>query len=241
MNRFRADWWRPLYLQIRYNSLVTFVLVGLAAWGLEQIAGAAWNRQGILGLLLAVLSTVIAVLLLRGAVWLFGRIRQDDASLPGASPPVRRGLILLYGREATAQEAIQHHRDRLDFIWFVLTEQTKSEFNTMRNHWWGRAAATPELVHDPYLPKETANAIERAVSHASVLGLSPDELICDVTGGTTAMTVGALQACCRTQITMQMVPAVSDPERRALRPLAPILIELDGCTDISGAMPATET
>lgn len=227
-----SQWLRRIYLEIRHNSIITFVLITLAAWLLEQLANLAtgqgtvqfWSQSNLLRLAVLVLATLLAVLLVRGGIALWRRLRQVD-QVVGIAPPQRRGLILLFGREATARKAIEHHRNQLEFIWFILTEQTKAEFDQLPANWWGRAVAIPELLLHPYRPEEIGQRIANTVEHAEALKLAPSDLICDVTGGTTAMTIGAFAACVRHDVQVQMVPALYDQARNALQPLPPILIE----------------
>ncbi|RIK39201.1 MAG: hypothetical protein DCC55_18805 [Chloroflexi bacterium] len=53
------------------------------------------------------------------------------------------------------------------------------------------------------------------LSHNSILTfvlVSLGELICDITGGTTAMTVGAFATCIRSGVAVQMMPGVFDKQ-----------------------------
>lgn len=232
-------WIRLIYLELSHNSLLTFVLVSLGAWLVERVANFVldnlglptaqrvieryWNPQSAVGLLIGIVATVLAVLLYRALIWLFRRIGYQRREI-GPQPPVRRGLIVLYGREVTARRAILHHRQRLEFIWFILTKQTKEEFDRLPAHWWGRAIAVQEIVLDPYKPAEASQAVENAVVHAEIHRVPVEELICDITGGTTAMTVGAFATCIRSGVAVQMVPGVFDKQRNAIEPLEPIEI-----------------
>jgi uncharacterized membrane protein len=165
------SWLRRVYLELTHNSLLTFVIVTLAAWLIERIANyfvdslgltslptmvnQFWNPQGIVGLIIGMIATVLAVLVVRLG---FGLLRRLNAETTGSGtlPPTQRGLILVYGREATARKAIDHHRASLDMIWFILTEQTEAEFNRLPPRWWGRAVAVQEKVLNPLKPDETA-------------------------------------------------------------------------------------
>ncbi|MEZ4683700.1 MAG: hypothetical protein R2932_56770 [Caldilineaceae bacterium] len=218
------DQLRLVYLQLRYDALLVFVIVNVITWFFTQQLGDYWDAKRYWSLLWAIVMPMAIVLLLRTVIWLARRLRNKPAAAVGQSPRVTRGLIVLYGRQEVVQMAIHHHRDRLEFVWFILTEQTNAEFEKLPAHWWGRAIGTPELVHDHYLPTETENAVERALSHAAVLGIDSQELTCDVTGGTKAMTVGAFTAALLHDLPLQMTPARHDQERRATAPLPPIAI-----------------
>lgn len=223
---------RRIYLEIRHNSIVTFILISLASWLVEQIANYStgqttiqfWSRQNLIRLIILLVGTLLIVLVMRGGVWLWNRIRSSTLSL-GTPPPQRRGLILIFGRESTARKAVEHHRDTLDFVWFILTEQTKIEFEKLPGNWWGKAVAVQEFLLNPYRPEEIGKIIENIVNHAESLRLEPEDLICDVTGGTTAMTIGAFAACIRKDVQVQMVPALYDQELKAIQALSPIIVD----------------
>jgi len=218
------SWLRTIYLQIRYNPLLSFVIGGLSAWALDQVAGQFFTRAGVFGIVAALVSVILTVLLYQVVLWAIRRLLPAPTPRVGVAPAPHRGLILLFGRTETALKAIEPHRNRLDFIWWVVTDKTAEELRLMRNHWWGSATATPELVHDEFSPGETENAVARAISHAAVLGLKPADLICDITGGTKAMTVGAFAAGLQQSVALQIVPARYDKERKSPVPLDAIQI-----------------
>lgn len=224
------DYLRLVYLQLRYDALLAFVIVNVISWFFGQQLGGYWSAGHYGSLLWAIVTPVVVVLLLRTLLWLYRRWRRGAQIALGASPRITRGLIVLYGRQDVVQTAVNHHRDRLQFVWFILTQETEKEFKQLHSHWWGSAVGTPIIVHDPYLPTETENAIVRALSHARVLGIDNHELTCDVTGGTKAMTVGAFTAALLNDLPLQMTPARYDQERKALGPLPPIAILTAGAT-----------
>ncbi|MCB0044719.1 MAG: hypothetical protein KDD92_04760 [Caldilineaceae bacterium] len=233
---------RSIYLQLKYNPIVVLLFGIVISWFVERVLNQFADRPGgslwLVGIFLTVVVTVLLYQLL--LLLLRGRRIQDHA-VAGTAPPPRRGLILLFGREETARMAVKPHRDTLDFIWFVVTEQSKSSLNSLPAHWWGRAVSSEEFIHNPYRPEEAANAVARAVSHAGIFDLAPNDLACDVTGGTTAMSIGAEQGCrAWPGIALQMTPAVYNRELNRPTPLDPILLDAvipeteDEPTDESG-------
>ncbi len=216
---------RRLYILIRYNPLLTFFLGVVLAWALEETAQQFIDTRGLFGLFLAVAGAVALILLIQAIISAIRHLRAEPRPSMGEPPGTRRGLILLYSNADTARKAIDHHRSRLDYIWFIVTEQSSSRLEALFPH-LSTFVTAREWVHDPFQPRETQNAVERATSHAANFGLKSDNLICDITGGTTAMTVGALQACQSTGIALQMVTARYDPELKGPVPLDLIRIEL---------------
>lgn len=217
---------RLLYLQLRYNALLVFIVLGIASWGLEQIASDLWLTRGGWGLLWAAVIPLGLVLLFRLTVWAWGWLFGKPAPPMGKTPTPRRAMIILYGREAVVKIALQAHRASLDLVWFIVTAETQAEYAQLPNHWWGKAVGTLELVHDHYLPDETRNAVERAISHAAVHGIAPADLICDLTGGTKAMTIGAFAACMEYGVAVQMTPALYDQARKPSSIALPIELQI---------------
>jgi hypothetical protein len=120
--------------------------------------------------------------------------------------------------------AMEHHHTALEFVWFIVSLRTQG----MPGRLWQETAALnhdDQLVLDPWRPAETANAVQRAISHAMTLGMRMDDVICDITGGTTAMTYGAVLACQQAGVALEMVPAEYDTTLGALAPLGVILLE----------------
>ena len=219
-----------IYLQLRYNALVGLIFGILTSWTIERIADQFVQRPlGVFWVIGGVLMVATGVLLYRFALWILRDRRNQIVPSPGVAPTPKRGLILLFSRIETARKAIEPHCDTLEIIWFILTDETEHKLAAHPNHWWGRAVDSSEIVLNAYSPVETANAIDRAISHARVLGLGPEALACDVTGGTTAMSVGAVAACSAYPgLTLQMVPARYDPELKRPHPLDAIRIDMGG-------------
>ncbi len=218
---------RPItwtYLQLRYNTLVSFVIGGLIIWGVEQFANDFLRSRGWVGFGIFVGSIALALLVFAAGRDLLYRLVPRDKPVSGPPPTPHRGMILLLGRADVALFAIHHHPN-LEYVWLVVTTRSQGEVETMQHRMPGRLVASREWVHNAYDQNECTNAIERAISHARNLGLEMDDLICDLTGGTTTMTLGAFQACQQTHLAAQMVTARYDRELK--RPVPEAVIALD--------------
>lgn len=217
---------RPIiwtYLQLRYNPLVTLFVGGLAVWGVEQIAADFLRSRGWSGLAVLLVAIVTALLLFQAASQLLYRLLPRNRPATGPAPTPCRGMILLLGRAETTQAAVEAHPG-LEHLWLVVTDQSNEEMEKLRYRLSGRIVTSREWIHRPYDQAECANAVERAVSHAATQQMDMDDLICDLTGGTVAMSIGAFQACQRLGIATQMVTARYDKERK--RPIIGPVIAL---------------
>lgn len=217
---------RRFYLRLRYDPLLTFVLGALAAGIIQIVSGNALKQYGALGLLAVLVTVALAFLLYRAILWLIHKLLPPPRYPIGDAPDARKGLIMVLGGSSreTGPEAITHHLPRLEHVWFVVTDRTIPLVDNLKK------TAHPALTHQEdvvnyWEPPECNNAVQRAISHARVLGIDVHDLICDVTGGTTAMTAGAIEACLTQDVAAQMVAARYDDALKAVTPIA--VIELD--------------
>ncbi|MDQ3247825.1 MAG: hypothetical protein M3Q45_01325, partial [Chloroflexota bacterium] len=81
--------------------------------------------------------------------------------------------------------------------------------------------------------REAATAVESCFTWARHKELTIDDLICDVTGGTSIMSIGAALQCQRQGVQVQVVKARQT--EKGPTPLHPVLIRLDA---IEPAKPA---
>lgn len=220
---------RRLYFRLRYDAFLAFLLGAIIVGMIQIFSGDLWRRYGVAGVLLALFMVFLAFLAYRLLLWLLRKLLPPERYPIGDSPTLRRGLIMVLGggSKQTGPVALEHHRSRLEHVWFITTDFTESIAHEMKR------AAYPTLtslqnVFNQWELTESQNAVERALSHARVLGIEAEDLICDVTGGTTAMTVGAVKACLANHIAMQMVTARYDETLQAVVPTGVILLDLEG-------------
>lgn len=202
-----------VYLQLRHNPLVTLFAGGLIVWAVEQFAQASLNSRGWSGFSVLLLAIVAALLIFQATSQLIYRLLPRNPAVIGPAPAPHRGMILLLGRSDSTQAAVEAHPD-LEHLWLIVTAQSNDEMEKLRYQLPGRVVTSREWIHHPYDQRECANAVERAVSHAATQQMQVDELICDLTGGTVAMSIGAYQACQRLGLATQMVTARYDKERK---------------------------
>jgi hypothetical protein len=145
----------------------------------------------------------------------------------GRRPDPARGLILVLGGGSrdTAPKACEVHQRTLERIWLVVTDRTVAVAGDLERQWAGMRCHR-QAVENHFNPAESAGAVRRAVDHARTLGLPAEALICDVTGGTTAMTVGAMRGCLAEGVRMQMVPGGYDEVLKAFKAYEPIELRL---------------
>ncbi|MFZ1753945.1 MAG: hypothetical protein WAU10_09385 [Caldilineaceae bacterium] len=202
-----------IYLQLRYNPLVALFVGGLAVWAVEKIAEDFLRNRGWSGLAVLLIAIVMTLLFFQAGSQLFYHLIPRNQPASGPAPTPRRGMILLLGRAETAQAAAEAHPD-LEHLWLIVTAQSNDEMEKLRYRLSGRIVTLREWIHNPYDQTECANAVDRSVSHAATQGITGEDLICDLTGGTVAMTIGAFQACQRLALDTQMVTAGYDKERK---------------------------
>lgn len=217
-----------LYRYLRYNTLVTLLLGAVVGGTLENYIGNLMDRQGLLGPLQLLVLIVVVAMVYRGLLSLIKRILPSPLIALGERPSPRKGLLLFLGggSRETALKALELHRPQLQYVWFAVTDRTDdiaTDLKHILDGWHINCRNIPIEHH--YNPAESAQVVHEAVSRAvNVLKFSRKDIICDVTGGTTAMTVGAVKGCLEQQIAMQMTPAQYDETLQ--RPSALETIEL---------------
>jgi hypothetical protein len=216
-----------LYHQLRYNPLLIFALGAVAGGTVEYYIGELIDAYGLWAPLSIVAGAVLAGAGYLGLVQLVRRLAAPPAINMGRRPDPARGLILLLGGRSreTAPKACEVHQATLERVWLVVTDLTAAVAVDLEHQWPGVRCHRQE-VENQFNPVESAGALRRAVDHARTLGLPVEALICDVTGGTTAMTVGAMHGCLAAGVRMQMVPGSYDEALRAFKAHEPIELRL---------------
>jgi hypothetical protein len=210
---------RILYRHLLYSTLLTFTLGTIIGGTLEYYIGNLIDSYGLWGPLSIIALVLVALALYQGTLWLLRTLSSPPKILMGSSPRRSKVLILLLGggSRRTAPKAYEFHRPKLERIWFVATDRTEEVADELERR-WPATRCSRQSVENPFNPMEAAGAVERAVNHAKSMGFSADDVICDLTGGTTAMTIGAVQGCLKTGIRMEMIPAQYDDELKAAHP-----------------------
>ena len=222
---------RSLARQVLYNTLVTFMMGTIIGGTFEFYIGDWIKAFGMWAPILAIGVVLILAIAFVGGMRLVQRLLVRQTINLGTPPPTNRyrGIILVLGggSRSTAPIAIRHHESTLERIWLIYTGFTKEIGEELQRNWQtdNRRVHLVDVEHH-YDPLQTALSITRAVDHGHQYNLFSQEIICDITGGTTAMTVGAIKGCQAHQLDLEMVTAGYDDELKAEGPLGVISLIL---------------
>ncbi len=189
------------------------------------------NERGKWSLVTLVALVVTMVLLFWGGQALWRRFGPQMKILLGFPPAPHGGVILLFSNNVTATKAVAHHRHRLRYLCLIVTDESVEWGRKCIQEWQDagelpRVQVREERIVGAWNPDEVALAVGRAIHQGEDLGLTKADLICDVTGGTKAMTTGAVLACLAEGLLVQMVPAEYDQQLKVLRPGEVIQLQL---------------
>lgn len=205
------DWLQSQSNRLRRHPLLALIFGVFLGWALENLFSQTLARAGIGGVAALLLIIVAAIAFFNAARALLNHLFPAPKILVGFPPSPQRALILLFSNEKTFAKAIQHHQPRLAYLWLVVTPEATEKARHASAQLPGIEVAE-QPVRTPWNPDDTALAIRRAVEHAKDLELASAEIICDVTGGTKPMTIGAAVACMALDLKVQMVAAKYDAE-----------------------------
>jgi hypothetical protein len=198
---------------------------------LENYYTSLLNERGKWSLvtLAAVVITIVLLFWAGRALW--RRFGPQPKILLGFPPAPHAGVILLFSNDVTAAKAVAHHRHRLRYLCLIVTDESVD----WARKWVQEGKDTGQLssiqvreerIVGAWDPDEVMLAVGRAIRQGEDLGLTQADLICDVTGGTKAMTTGAVLACLAEGLLVQMVPAQYDEALKVLRPGEVIQLQL---------------
>jgi hypothetical protein len=153
----------------------------------------------------------------------------EIADLP--NPQKHRGLIFLFSREETLREAIQYHQPVLHYCWLLVTPEMEPQAKATMEHF-------PDIHFEPlpisnrYDTRGCYQTVQHVYKHdAPRLGLAPQDIIADITGGTKPMTMGMILACLDGNYHIEHVPTAFDATGQSTGPLPPIQIAVQRGTD----------
>jgi len=214
---------RRLSSYIRHHSVSIFVIGFFMGWIPGKLADYYWEQRGITPFLQLGIALVIGLI---GYFLIRSWFAPPQVPL-GKPPQPHRGLIILLSREATALKAIEFHQKKLKHIWFLVTDRSVAVFDQLKPQLAKGLTAKPIHIEKIYDPESTALAVKQAIEQAEHnFKLVKQELICDVTGGTVVMTMGAITQCRRSGILTQIVPATFDDRMDNPTPQPPIEVSL---------------
>lgn len=199
---------RTFIALLQRNTALTFLLGAFLAWGLEQFFSGLLENAG---LAVAFVIAVVALILFQTARELPRHLRNRTPAMLGKLPPVRRGLIFLYSNRPTLEEARQHHRRHIAYLWLIVTPESAQKLAKDPPD-LASVTVLEEKVLNAWNPNETDAALLNARDRARDLGVRQPDLICDVTGGTTAMTIGAVAAGLTERLQLQVMAPLEPME-----------------------------
>lgn len=140
------------------------------------------------------------------------------------NPNKHRGLIFLFSREDTLREAIRYHQPALEHCWLLVTPEMQDPASQAISH-FPDLRFTLHPLSDRYDSQACYRIVHDIYRHeAPRLGIPPEHVISDITGGTKPMTVGMLLACLEGDYPIEHVPTAFDASGRPTGPLPPIQI-----------------
>jgi len=142
------------------------------------------------------------------------------------NPDKYRGLIFLFSREDTLREAIQYHQPALQHCWLLVTPEMQPQAQAAMGHFPNvRFAIHP--IPDRYNTQACYQDVRHIYERDALrLGIAPQEIIADITGGTKPMTMGMIVASLEGGFAIEHVPTAYDVAGRPTGPLPPIEIRV---------------
>lgn len=213
------------------QPLISLVVGTMVVWALENYYANLLKEEGRWSLVTLVAVVITMVLLYQGIQALWRRYGPHPKLLLGSPPVPHAGVLLLFSNDVTAAKAINHHRSRLRYLCLIVTDEAL----TLERSWvqtWQHSGqlrdvqVREERIVGAWDPDEVALAVARAIRQGEDLALTKMDLICDITGGTKAMTTGAVLTCLAEGLRVQMVPAKYDEQLKVLRPGEVIQLQL---------------
>jgi hypothetical protein len=211
------------------SSVLVAMIVSLLYDWLQQIGGLAATT-----VLIAAMAGV-TVLVVYGYTIIKSRRRKGMAAriVDIPTPQQFEGLIVMVsGALPISQEAIEYHREALKCCWLITTPSSKikQHANQLKDQYDG---LIPHMAVVPIANEYDTRGCYEVVRNiyyqeARRLGLAPEGVIADITGGTKPMTLGMILACGEGEYPIQHVPTEYDSiTMRPKGPLPPIQVSVD--------------
>ena len=191
------------------------------------------------GLLAAVLGITVFLVLAGFIIAWFDWYRRKEKEKPDPRladmphPSKHKALIVLISRSETAIKAIDHHLPTLQHCWLITTPETTGLAGDLQKHYVSTESLKlfPRGIPDEYSTQRCYELVLDIRREALHFGLTPAEIIADITGGTKPMTTALVLACVAQRhempLHLQHVPTrfeTIDGKRQPVGPLEPIEI-----------------
>jgi hypothetical protein len=203
-------------------------VLGNAAYGLLTNLLGTQNSSVLAVMAVAALGFLLAML---AFVW---QASRPGAVLPLANPwrrapRPRKGLIFLFGRAEVAREALKAHQAALQRLWLICTPQSNAQAAAFAADLRaaGGPAAEVRVVEDAHDPLAFYAAVAEVLRERPA-GWAAEDLIADYVGLTSHASIGTVLACLHHQAPVQYTPGEYDGDLKAVRPLPPFEVVLQG-------------
>ena len=222
-----VPWFGPVVSAVLLAMLVNLLTDALTTWG------GLWLGWVVIGVLaLSAVAFVYAYHVSESR-----RRARDLEPIDMPNPDKHRGLIFLFSREDTLREAIQYHQPALEHCWLLVTPEMQPQAQAAMGHF-------PDVrfaIH-PIPDRYNTQACYQDVRHiyeqdALRLGIAPQEIIADITGGTKPMAMGMIVACLDGSFPIEHIPTAYDVAGQPTGPLPPIEIRVQ--RGANSGLPAT--
>jgi len=223
-----VPWFGPVVSAVLLAMLVNLLTDALTTWGGLWLGGAV---MGFLALITIVFVYAYHVSETRR------RARGPGLVIDLPNPHKHRGLIFLFSREDTLREAIQYHQPVLEHCWLLVTPEMQPQAQAAMGHFPNlRFAIHP--IPDRYSTQACYQDVRHIYEHDALrLGIAPQEIIADITGGTKPMAMGMIVACLDGGFPIEHIPTAYDVAGKPTGPLPPIEIRVQ--RGANSGLPAT--
>lgn len=212
-----VPWFGPVVSAVLVALLVNILTEALTTWGGLWLG---WGAVAVLALAAVAFAHAYTVSESQRRGPGLGPI----ADLP--NPQKHRGLIFLFSREETLREAIQYHQPMLEHCWLLVTPEMQDRASQAMSH-FPHLRFTLHPLSDRYDSQACYQTVRDVYQReASRLGISPQQVIADITGGTKPMTMGMIVACLEGDYPIEHVPTAFNAAGQPTGPLPPIQIKV---------------
>ena len=220
---------KKIYIHFRNSPPIIFALGAVSSFAIERLLTQYSTRLGVFQTILAaIILVILAYVLYQLIVYLLGRLFAKEPLPIGENPDKHKALLLLLGHRSdeTASVAINYHLPELEMVWLLATEDTKPVGKKIESKFSQDVRFRYVDVADHLDPQATRASVLYATEQLHVLRYHNKDIICDITGGTSAMTAGAFLGVIEMDIDLEMVPATYDIDGTVKRALNPIILDV---------------
>jgi len=138
----------------------------------------------------------------------FTNLKDAPSRATTQAPAPKRGLVLLVSNEAASRAAIDFHRETLEFVWFLHTDQSREIVDNLVSELPDNCQHQLIAIHNFENPIEYHDKMQSIYRHLPP-GLHTDDVILDFTGLSKPGSVGSVLAGLEVDAPLQYTPQVS--------------------------------